>query len=146
MATEGIHAIGNGAPIAVLVVDDDSEFLFVARQELIDAGFLVRCASGGLQAVFAADQDAPDAVVCDVRMPGLGGLSVAEALREREETRTIPLVACTADPHFSERAPFYGLFDAVVAKPVDWPALAFLIRHQVEARRSSAVYDPSAAT
>jgi CheY-like chemotaxis protein len=137
MATGGINEMGSGASIVVLVVDDDSEFLFIARHELNDAGFVVRCAGGGLQAVFAAGQDAPDAVLCDLRMPGCDGLNVAEALREQAETRTTPVVACTADPNFNERAPFYGLFDAVVTKPVDWPALAFLIRQQVGARRAS---------
>ena len=51
------------------------------------------------------------------------------------ETRQ-ELPGITADRTFHERAPLYGLFDAVVEKPVDWPALAFLLRQRVGARRS----------
>jgi two-component system OmpR family response regulator len=136
MTTVALASMGDGNPIEVLVVDDDPEFLFIARQELLAQGFVVRCAGGGLQAVFTAGQDAPDAVLCDLRMPGLNGLSVADALRQQKETRTSTIVACTADRTFHERAPIYGLFDAVIEKPVDWSALGFLLRQRVEARRA----------
>src|SRR5215467_4314673 len=66
---------------SILVIDDDSHFRAFLRLALEGAGYTVReadCAAGGV----AAYRRAPaDVVVCDLFMPGGGGLGVIRRLR-----------------------------------------------------------------
>src|SRR5690349_1273164 len=78
----------------VLIVDDDPDFLAVAEASLAAHGFEVERAQGGLRAVFLATHAVPDAVICDLRMPGIDGFVVADALRADPATRRTAIFAC----------------------------------------------------
>jgi DNA-binding NarL/FixJ family response regulator len=75
----------------ILVVDDDEAFRAYVRELLERAGFAVREADDGAQAVSAAAQARPALVVLDVRLPGLSGY---EVLRQLHETvgRDLPVI------------------------------------------------------
>lgn len=119
----------------VLIVDDDPDFLTIAEASLAAHGFAVERASGGLRGVFLATQDVPDAVVCDLRMPGIDGFIVAEALRADPATRHTALLACTGRQELEVRAAVGGSpFDAVFVKPVDWDELAKSLTAIIERR------------
>ena len=128
-------------PPRVLIVDDDPDFLEVAEVSLAARGFVVRRAAGGLRGVFLATQDVPDAVVCDLRMPGLDGFVVAEALRADPATAHVAIFACTGRRDLEARA-LAGrrppTFDAVLVKPVDWEEVARLLDETIAARRARA--------
>jgi CheY-like chemotaxis protein len=128
---------GVGAGARVLIVDDDPDFLAVAEASLEAQGFQVLRASGGLRGVFLATQDVPDAIVCDLRMPGLDGFVVAEALRADPATAHLAIVACTGRRDLTVRAlGRSSAFDAVLYKPVDWEAVARLLATTIAARRA----------
>jgi two-component system response regulator DesR len=83
--------------IRVLVADDDRSFL-VSLRELIDRQpelEVVATAVDGLQAIELADHLDPDAVVIDVHMPLLDGVSAAARLRR--DHPNICLIALTGD-------------------------------------------------
>src|SRR5919197_4076969 len=83
--------------IRVLVADDDRPFLGSLR-ELIDKQpelEVVATAVDGLQAIELAEQLDPDAVVLDVHMPLLDGVSAAARLRH--DHPSICLIALTGD-------------------------------------------------
>jgi DNA-binding NarL/FixJ family response regulator len=89
----------------VLVVDDQSIFLDVARQ-VIDAtpGFEpVGEATSGEQAVALASTVRPDLVLMDVRMPGLGGTEAARRIEQAGSATAVVLVS--SDPQGVD-APF----------------------------------------
>jgi CheY-like chemotaxis protein len=112
-------------PPRVLIVDDDIDFLDNAQVALEAHGFAVDRAKGGLRGVFLATQDVPDAVLCDLRMPGLDGFVVAEALRADPATRHTALFACTGRRDLWTRAMLANsAFDAVLLKPVNWDEAA----------------------
>ncbi len=68
---------------AVLVVDDEEAILDLIRLMLEDAGFHVDVASTGRAAVgHLADGDPPAAIVMDLLMPGMDGLSAIDACRD----------------------------------------------------------------
>jgi CheY-like chemotaxis protein len=120
----------------VLIVDDDLDFLAIAEASLGALGFEVARASGGLRGVFLATQEVPDAVVCDLRMPGIDGFVVAEALRSDPATMNTTIIACTGRVDLRVRATAGGsAFDAVLAKPVDWESVAGFLRTTIDARR-----------
>jgi DNA-binding NarL/FixJ family response regulator len=66
----------------ILVVDDDQNFRAFARELLERAGFGVREAPDGEEALATARTDAPYLVVLDVCLPGIGGYEVLRALQE----------------------------------------------------------------
>ncbi len=118
----------------VLIVDDDPDFLAIAEVSLIAHGFQVERAKGGLRGVFLATQDVPDAVLCDLRMPGIDGFVVAEALRSDPATQRMAVFACTARRDLWARAKLAkSAFDAVLVKPVDWDEAARMLRDAIRA-------------
>ena len=82
--------------VRVLVSDDDPDIRELVRYLLEDAGFQVSTAADGPTVLAAAAADPPDLVVLDVMMPGLSGLEVCAALRDRPETATVPVIMLTA--------------------------------------------------
>lgn len=86
------------SPIRVLVADDDPSFRssvcdLIERQPGLD---VVATAADGLRAIELADDLDPDAVVLDVHMPLLDGVSAAARLRH--DHPNLCLIALTGDP------------------------------------------------
>ncbi len=73
----------DGAPIRVLVVDDEPDIVEVLETVLVQEGWRVRGAGDGASAVRAAEEFVPDAVVLDVMLPDLDGLEIMRRIRER---------------------------------------------------------------
>jgi CheY-like chemotaxis protein len=112
----------------ILIVDDDPDFLSVAEVSLAAHGFLVERAAGGLRGVFLATQDVPDVILCDLRMPGIDGFVVAEALRADPATQHVAIFACTGRRDLEARAALNAsAFDGVLVKPIDWDSAARLL-------------------
>ena len=86
----------------ILICEDNPLNLEITQTLLEQQGALVTCADNGetgLQA-FATSQEAEyDAVLMDIRMPRMDGLSAAHAIRnlERSDAQTVPIIAMTAD-------------------------------------------------
>lgn len=80
----------------ILLVDDDTDLLAVSGDILRDAGFDVVTSTDGSAAISALASGRFDAVISDVRMPGLDGLGLLRAVRERDPD--LPVVLTTSDP------------------------------------------------
>jgi CheY-like chemotaxis protein len=120
----------------VLIVDDDLDFLAIAEASLAAHGFSVERAAGGLRGVFLATQVVPDVILCDLRMPGIDGFVVADALRADPATQHTAIFACTARRDLTARAALHSsAFDGVLVKPVDWDAVARLLDETLSLRR-----------
>jgi CheY-like chemotaxis protein len=102
----------------ILVIEDDP-YAREALSLLLDYyGYDVVAASNGSDGLALVTEDAPDLVVTDWRMPGLSGLALCLALRERRDT--IPIIVVTsADEVFSHDQPV----NARLRKPIDPPLL-----------------------
>src|SRR5712671_4386192 len=70
--------------LKVLVVDDEEGLRTILRNELSDHGFEVMEADGGQSAIGQMSVMRPDLVILDVRMPGMDGLQVLRAIREKD--------------------------------------------------------------
>ncbi len=105
----------------VLVVDDEDHIREIAATSLeVVGGWTVVTAGSGAEALSKAESENPDAILLDVMMPEMDGPSVFKALRNREETRSIPVILLTAKVQAAEREQFSDLgVDAVLAKPFD---------------------------
>jgi two-component system response regulator MprA len=67
---------------SVLIVEDDAAVRRMLERSLAKEGFAVRAAADGAAALALAERSAPDLVVLDVTMPGLGGIDVCRRLRQ----------------------------------------------------------------
>jgi len=89
------------------------------------AGWEIRCAASGAEAVALASADPPDAVLLDVEMPELDGPATLAALRAAPACAHVPVLFLTAHDDPAELAQLRALGAvAVLAKPFDVAALA----------------------
>lgn len=114
----------------VLVVEDNEDTAQTLAMLLHDWGHEVRIAHDGREALREAHEHPPDAVLLDIRLPGMDGYEVAERLRGQETLKTSRLVALTGyesevDRRRSREAGF-GLF---LTKPVDVDTLHHALSH-----------------
>jgi signal transduction histidine kinase len=84
------------SPQRVLIVDDDLVSRNTAAAQLTSAGYRIRFASSGEEALAAVDEELPDLVLLDVMMPGLDGFEVCRRLREHLREDYIPIIIATA--------------------------------------------------
>lgn len=78
----------------VLIVDDEKNMRWVLGQALSSEGFEVSEASDGKQALAAVDEQEPDVMVLDHRMPAPDGMEVLR--RVRQKGATFPIIMLTA--------------------------------------------------
>lgn len=76
----------------VLVVDDDPGVLEVVAGALREDGHEVRTAAGGMSAIEAVEDEAPDLVVLDLRLPDVDGVHIVSRLRP---DFTGPILICS---------------------------------------------------
>jgi CheY-like chemotaxis protein len=94
----------------VLLVEDNDKVRAFTQQVLEDMGCVVLLASNGSDAVALPDATRVDLVLTDVVMPGMSGIELADAIRERWPT--LPVILAT------------GYSDELVAKRPEFPSIA----------------------
>ncbi len=92
------------APVRILVVDDNPENRTLVRDILEPVGFVVTEAVGGQEALEVIAHRPPDAVIMDIRMPGMDGREVIRRLKEGEYGQGLPIIASTAYAYEDEQA------------------------------------------
>jgi DNA-binding response OmpR family regulator len=82
----------------ILIVDDERDILKALMIRLQVAGYEVVTAFDGAQGIFMAYKEQPDLIILDIRMPAGNGFSVAEKLKQSENTFSIPVIFLTGSP------------------------------------------------
>jgi two-component system phosphate regulon response regulator PhoB len=80
----------------LLIADDDEDILTLVQLRLSRSGFDIVVARDGEEALRLARECRPDLAVLDWVMPKLSGIDVLRELRDRSETRTMPVLLLTA--------------------------------------------------
>jgi DNA-binding response OmpR family regulator len=83
----------NSPQIRVLLVDDCGDFTSAMSYFLSMKGYAVETAANGSEALARISSFGPDAIVTDVRMPGIDGLTLLHTLRE--SGNDVPVVILT---------------------------------------------------
>lgn len=100
----------------VLIADGFPEHREWLLNLLHEAGFLVRTATNGLEAVIAAHQLRPAVILMDISMPVLDGIEATRLIKAIDELRAARVIALSAEP--VEQPPFNtALFAAILPKP-----------------------------
>lgn len=125
----GISAISSANDSAthkfrLLIVDDNEAGAASLAEIFAAAGYAVRIATRGKQAVQMAAGWLPDVILCDLVLPDLDGYSVCRSIRTLPGATDVHLIALTgwARDDYRERADAAG-FDRHLVKPIDPQAL-----------------------
>jgi CheY-like chemotaxis protein len=109
-----------GAPLRVLIVEDNWDAASSLGFLLGLSGHEVRVASNGPDGLRAALDWTPDAVLCDLGLPGLNGWGVARALRRDPRTARARLIAVSGYGTAEDRRRSHEAgFEHHVEKPAD---------------------------
>ena len=122
------EGIAPAPPLRILVVDDNRDSADSLGMLFRLLGHDVRTTHDGLQAVAAAEEFRPDAMVLDIGLPKLDGYEVARQLRSRPWGGKMVMIAVTGwgQEEDKERSKEVG-FDHHLVKPVDPTALMRLL-------------------
>ena len=122
--------------MTLLIADDDLQIRSGLQMGIdwASLGFdAVHAAADGLEALRLFEAHQPDVVITDIRMPGLDGIELSRAIRERSETVGIIVLSGYSDFEYARGAIRSGVTDYLL-KPVRIPEL---IRQVTEAAERS---------
>ena len=112
--------------ISVLLVDDEVDFVSTLAERLDLRGFNARVAGDGQAALASVAQNAPQVMILDLKMPGMGGLEVLRrALAKAPGMRVVMLTGHGSETDRDE-AMRLGAY-SYLQKPVDIDSLTALI-------------------
>jgi len=105
---------------SILVVDDEVDISTVLSVTLRRAGFDVRTANDGIEAIEAIRREPPDLVILDVMMPRLDGFETLKRIREHGPTTHLPVIMLSAKTQLTDKIRgFERGADDYVAKPFE---------------------------
>jgi two-component system phosphate regulon response regulator PhoB len=113
----------------VLVVEDEDALSTLLEYNLAKEGYRVAVAADGEEALIKADEKLPDLVILDWMLPKVSGIEVCRRLRQRPETRNVPIIMLTARGEETDR--IRGLdtgADDYVVKPFSMSELTARVR------------------
>lgn len=100
----------------ILIVEDDKDLNRQLSEAMIEAGYVVDSAYDGEEGHFLGDTEPYDAVILDIGLPQMDGISVVE--RWRRDGRSMPVLMLTARDRWSDKvAGIDAGADDYVAKP-----------------------------
>lgn len=105
-------------PASILILDDEAMVSSLLAQFLGRRGYRVRTAANGREALALVEQEIPQMIVLDMYMPGMNGLEVLRALRDRQYPNGVIALTASQDVPLLKEALDLGAFD-VLSKPVD---------------------------
>jgi DNA-binding NtrC family response regulator len=117
----------------ILIVDDEERVLFVLRETIkrMHAGYEIMTASDG-RAALEAFTDAPaDLLITDLRMPGMDGVALTEAVRDRDTNVIVIWISafgCRQVRHAAKRLNVYRCMN----KPLEIQEIRGAVREALQ--------------
>jgi CheY-like chemotaxis protein len=131
------------AEIHIVIVEDEPDILDVLSYSLKREGFQVTAALDGAEGLNLIQAKLPDLVLLDLMLPSMDGLDICRHLKNKERTRTIPVVMLTAKGEESDIVLGLGIgADDYVTKPFSPKEL--IARVKAVLRRFGPAAKPSA--
>lgn len=119
-------------PVILVAEDTESNYLLVSY--LLRSDYKLIWAHDGVEALALYQQEHPDLILMDIRMPRLGGLATTEQIRQTD--KTTPIIALTAFAFDSDRAQTIeaGCND-FIPKPINADILKAVIKKHLLAKQ-----------
>jgi len=86
----------------ILVVDDSDSIRTILRITLQFKGFTVLEAADGCEAFETLNNHSCDLVITDIAMPNMSGIELLSKIRTQKNTKTLPVIICTAETNPDE--------------------------------------------
>ncbi len=115
----------------IWVVDDDHSIRFVLEKALLREQFTVRTFANPREVMRALEEDAPQVLVSDIRMPGGSGIDLLAAVKARHPGLPVIIMTAFSDLDSAVSAFQGGAFE-YLPKPFDLTTAVDLIRRAVE--------------
>ncbi|MDR7268480.1 two-component system nitrogen regulation response regulator GlnG [Pelomonas saccharophila] len=129
---------------SIWVVDDDHSIRFVLEKALAREGLPVRSFSNARDMLAALDDDSPQVLVSDIRMPGGSGLELLAKVKARLPALPVIIMTAYSDLDSAVSAFQGGAFE-YLPKPFDLPRAVELIRRAQEESQREAGEQEAAA-
>ncbi|MFQ5717380.1 MAG: response regulator [Nitrospinales bacterium] len=109
----------------VLVVDDEDNIRLLYKEELEEEGYQVTLAADAEEARKKIQEEKPDLITLDIKMPRMGGIEFLEMLHQ--QYKSIPVILCSAYGSFKQDFRVW-VSDAYVVKSADTRELKMTIK------------------
>jgi two-component system, NtrC family, nitrogen regulation response regulator GlnG len=127
----------------VWIVDDDESIRWVLEKALQRVGMDVQSSPGAAELLDALQEDTPDVLICDIRMPGVNGLELMERVHSAKPDLPVIIVTAHSDLDAAVAAFKGGAFE-YLPKPFDVDGVATLVQ-RAAAKRVAVTAAPQAA-
>ena len=106
------------AKFKILLVDDEEEFVLSLAERLEIRGFTPRVAHNGERAIQLVEEDPPDVMVLDLKMPGMDGLEVLRRVKRAHPRVQVVMLTGHGSERDEDAARRLGAFEHL-QKPVE---------------------------
>ena len=121
------------AAIKVWIVDDDESIRWVLEKALQRVGMAVQSFPGAAELLDAIQEDTPDVLICDIRMPGVNGLELMERVHKAKPELPVIIITAHSDLDAAVAAFKGGAFE-YLPKPFDVDGVASLVERAAAKR------------
>ncbi len=123
---------------SIWIVDDDQAIRWVLDKALQRAGMVPRCFERARDVLDALDDEQPDVLVTDIRMPDISGIDLLKSIKKRATGLPVIVMTAYTDLDSTVTAFHEGAFDYLV-KPFDVNEAVALIQRAYEHSRENVV-------
>ena len=100
----------------ILIIDDDTSLRRVLEYNLQEAGYQVSAAANGEEGLHQFNEDTPALVITDMKMPGMDGMQVLQAIKERSPETLVIIITAFGTVDIAVEAMKAGAYD-YITKP-----------------------------
>ena len=100
----------------ILIIDDDTSLRRVLEYNLQEAGYAVATAASGEEGLRLFDEVSPNLVISDMKMPGMDGMQVLKAIKERSAETLVIMITAFGTVDIAVEAMKSGAYD-YITKP-----------------------------
>ncbi|MEJ2658650.1 MAG: sigma-54 dependent transcriptional regulator [Desulfobacterales bacterium] len=118
----------------ILIIDDDDQLRKSFNKLLIEEGYHSKCAASGEAGLKIIQDETPDLVILDMRLPGMNGFETFKIIHEKEPKLPVIIMTAFGTTETAIEATKMGAFDYIL-KPFDIPEILLVIRQALEASR-----------
>jgi len=128
----------------VWVVDDERSIRWVLEKALSQAGMQVTCYETGEPLLADIDHNPPDAIITDIRMPGIDGLALLERIKAGHPELPVIIMTAHSDLDSAVSSIQGGAFE-YIPKPFEVDEAVAVVRRAIEHKKQNEVVVPRQA-
>ena len=118
----------------ILLIDNEAGLCRMMQQVLLDHGYLARSYTSPKQAVEDFTPSAWDLVISDIKMPGMSGLEVLQAIKAKQQDIPVIMITAYATVDMSIQALRKGAYD-MLTKPFEPDELVYRVKNALQQRQ-----------